>query len=603
MRFWLVLFAVIVCLFVRLFFGVVGDASAFILLFFAIMWQGYVALQVLVRREWDVDIIALLAMVGALFLHAWWAGLVIVFMLVTGEWLEMCAFARARSELRALLARAPTMAHVKVGSAFRDVPVQQLIPGQMLIVKPGEIIPADSLVVTGVSCVDASHLTGEPLPYDVGRHDRVLAGSINQSAVLTVRVSVKASESQYQRLQALVTEAQAQKAPLVRLADRFSGWFTLLAFAMAGLAWILSGDPSRALAVLVVATPCPLILATPVAFLSGMNRAFARGIIVKHGGALELLARARTVVFDKTGTLTFGMPKIRRVISAHLREHEVIRLAASLDQGSTHILARALIEYARDQKIALHFPTQFREYVGQGVVGFIEQHRFTFGRLSFLQEQGVRVPAHVHGTHERNQRRGERSVYLARGTSLIATIIFSDVLRPGLRAFFDRLRARGIRHVALVTGDRKGSADRVARAIGIEEVHPECLPEDKLEIIRRAHRMPKPIVMVGDGVNDAPALAAADVGVTLMGGVGEGASSEAADVVMMTDDITRFEELLQISRRTVGVAKTGMFVGMGLSFGLMVLALVGLIQPFAGAWLQELVDVTVILQALRARRA
>lgn len=602
MRFRLVALSIIVALCVRVSLGAVGEVFVFVVLLFAVAWYGFVTLRALARGQWGVDIIAWLAMGGALLTHEWWVGLVVLVMLTGGERLEIYAFQRARKELATLLKRAPTMAHVKVGSQLHDTPVERLVPGQTLVVKSGEMIPADGIVVVGSSTVDASRLTGESLPTDVSVHDHVLAGSLNQSGLLEIRVLTRASDSHYSRIRTLVAEAEKHKAPLVRLADRWSGWFTLVTLVTAGLAWAISRDPSRALAVLVVATPCPLILATPVAFLSGMSRAFARGIIVKHGGALEVLARARTVVFDKTGTLTFGVPWIRRVMSDHLPEREVMRLAASLDQGSSHVLAQALTEYARDKRLAFRFPTQFVEHVGQGVSGNIDGSSYLFGRLSFLEAQGVGVSQAVRTLHERSQRRGERSVYLARGTWLVGTIVFADVLRPGLRALCQCLQKQGVRHLALLTGDRRGPAQLVARSLGIRDVQFECLPEDKLKKIRALQTSFAPVVMVGDGVNDAPALAQSDVGIAMMEGLREGVSSEASDIVFVVDDVGRVEEILQIAKRTVCIAKTSIFVGMGLSGVLMVLALLGWIRPFTGAWLQELIDVAVILQALRARR-
>ncbi len=602
MRFWLVALSVFAVLGMRIFFGVLGDVCAMGVLLVAVMVYGFSTLKALARGQWGVDIIALLAMGGALLMHEWWAGLVVFVMLTGGEWLEVYAFKRAHAELATLLERAPTIAHVKVGSELRDVPVEKLVLGQTLVVKPGEMIPADGIVVAGSSSVDASRLTGESLPADVGVHDRVLAGSFNQGGLLEVRVLTLARESQYNRIRSLVADAEKNKAPLVRLADRWSGWFTLATLLMAGLAWVVSHDPVRVLAVLVVATPCPLILATPVAFLSGMSRAFSRGIIVKHGGALEVLARVRAMVFDKTGTLTFGMPRIRRVASEYLEAREVIRLAASLDQGSAHVLAHAITEYAREKRISFTFPTQFVEHIGQGVLGNVDGVAYAFGRLTFLEGQGVRISAQVRALHERDQRRGERSVYLGRGKQLAGIITFADVMRPGLRALCQRLKTHGVEHLTLLTGDREGPAQVVAKSIGIRDVRAECLPEDKLTVIRELQKTLAPVAMMGDGVNDAPALASADVGIAMMGGLREGVSSEASDIVIVADDVARVEEAVRIAKRTVVVAKTGIFVGMGLSGFLMVLALLGIIPPFTGAWLQELIDVTVIVQALRARR-
>lgn len=584
----------------RVLLGSEADVFAFVLLLGAVSWYGFFMLRRLVQGRFGVDVIALLAMGGALLMREWWAGIVVLVMLTGGEWLEDHAFHRAQAELKALFSQAPRVAQVRVGGELKEIPVERLVPGQSIIIKPGDMVPVDVLVVSGRSSIDVSRLTGEPLPVDVEQHDRVLAGSINQGGLLEGRILTQAKNTQYYRMRALVEEAQAHKAPLVRLADRWSGWFTLITLIAALVAWMVSGDPVRALAVLVVATPCPLLLATPIAFLSGMSAAFKQGVIVKHGGALEILARLRTVVFDKTGTLTLGTPHIRRVMGYGIKDQEVLRLAASLDQGSGHVLARALTAYAKTKRVILTFPTTFQEVVGKGVIGEVKGEIYILGRLSFLQDKQVVIPEHIHQTHEANQYRGERTVYLARGNWLIGAISFADVLRPGLRQLLAGLRREGVERITLLTGDRRGPAQLLARTLGIKDVQAECLPSDKLEVIRKQQKQAPPVAMVGDGINDAPALAQADVGIAV--GIHEGVSSEAADVVLVTDDPGRLSDLIQIAQRTLRIARSGIFLGMGLSGCLMVLAILGLIPPFLGAWLQEAIDITVIIYALQAKR-
>lgn len=598
MYLWGVVLLITTALSAKLVFGAPGDVLAFCVLLFAACVSGFEMVRKLVCGQFGIDIIALTAMIGALLTGEWWAGLVVYLMLTGGEWLEAYAFRRAQTELAALLRHAPTIAHVKVGSEVQDVVVDRLVPGQTIMIKPGEIVPADSVVVKGESFLDAARLTGEPLPVEAHAHDRILAGSINQSGLLEARVLLASKDSQYSRIRDLVEQAQNNKAPFVRLADRFSGWFTLLTFMLAGLAWFISHDPTRALAVLVVATPCPLLLATPIAFLSGMSRAFSLGVIMKHGGALEVFARVRSIIFDKTGTLTLGEPRIRRVRGFSLKDQDVLRLAASLDQGSVHVLAHALTEYAKAKNLSLVFPTQFTEVTGQGVMGSIQHETYLFGRLSFLEAQGVLIPHHIKEAWLDEHTRGERSVYLANTRHLLGVITFADVLRPGLRGFLDRIRKQGIHQVALLTGDHKGPAGVIARTLGIKDVYAECLPSDKLTVVRAWQKRFSPVAMIGDGMNDAPALAQADVGIAI--GVRGGVASEAADIVV-TDGIEHLEPVLRIARHTVQVAKNGIMLGIGLSTCLMIFALFGMIPPLAGAWLQEGIDVLVILYALRAR--
>ncbi len=552
----------------------------------------------LARGRFGVDVIAVLAMAAAALFGQWIVGGVILLMLSGGEALERYATVRARRTLTALLARAPAVAHVRARGRVRDVPAERVREGDRLVVKPGETVPTDGIVLSGRSTVDASLLTGEPLPADAGPHARVPGGSVNGAGLLAVRALTDAAGSQYARLVSRVREAETRKAPIVRLADRWSGWFTLITLALTLGAWLASGDPIRALAVLVVATPCPLILATPVAIIGGVNRAAGQGIVVKNGGALEVLARVRAFVFDKTGTLTFGTPRVRRALAYDgTREDEVLRLAAALDQGSTHVLARALEARARERGLSLPFPTHFREEIGRGVLGRMEGTDYAFGRLGFLADRGVAVPERVVREDEIRKAEGVRTVFLAAKKRLVGAVTFADEPRPGLAAFIRALRAQGIRRFALLTGDKAGVADALGRAIGIARVRAECLPEDKAKEIRALQRR-GPVAMVGDGVNDAPALATADVGIA-MGANGSAASAETADIVIAVDDVSRVSAALAIARRSVRVAKSGIAVGMGLSGVLMAFAAFGYVPPLAGAVLQEAVDVIVILNALR----
>lgn len=585
-----------------LFIGVSPQVGIFftqIILGAGILRSSWKIIQDLRQGRGGVDMIALLAMIVSVWLSQWLAGIVILLMLTGGESLEQYASQRARRHLTALLNGMPTTAHRKVMGRLRDLPVEDVRVGDVLVIKPGESVPVDGIIIKGQSTIDESRITGEPLSIDKGPHDRVLGGSVNQVGLLEIRATAVSAQSQYQRIVALVRAAEEQRAPFVRMADRFSIVFTVLTFAIATIAWMLSGDPLRVLAVLVVATPCPLILATPIAMLSGMSRAAKRGIIVRSGGALETLAHAGAFVFDKTGTLTFGTPSIKAIIAEKgYTEAEILRIAASLDQASSHVLARALVAFAHARQVVLAFPQRFVESIGKGVVGVIERKRFYFGRASYLHEHGIRISVQASALAEKRKLQGERTVFVSDAKQVIGMVVFSDTLRPGLKPFFQALTKEGAKKIQMLTGDKKTIADRIARTIGIHTMRAECLPEEKEEEIRKLRKR-YTVVMVGDGVNDAPALATASVGIA-MGANGSAVASESADIIMTVDEVTLVKDAFQIAKYTILIAKEGIGIGIGLSALLMVIASTGVLPPVYGAFLQEAVDVIVILHALRA---
>ncbi len=577
------------------------NASRYVLiacLCLGILLLGWRVIREAIAGRAGVDVIAISAMLASAAFGQWTAGMIILIMLSGGEALEAYASRRARRHLERLINRMPTIAHRRNDYALHDISVDQVVVGDALIVKPGELIPVDGVITSGTSTVDESLLTGESMPSDKKIYDRLLGGSVNQSGLLEMRATTGAEGSQYRRMVALVREAEQNRAPIVRLADRYSLGFTVVTFGMAGAAWFVSGDPLRALAVLVVATPCPLILATPIAILSGMSRAAKRGIIMRSGGALERLARADAFVFDKTGTLTYSTPAIRRVVPHGISEQEALRLAASLDQGSTHVLARVLVAYATKKKIPLVFPDLFKETIGKGVEGIIDGKPYLFGRLSFLREHGIPLSAERIKENEARKSRGMRSVYLAGRHGIVGEIRFADLARPGLPQFFRALRATGVKKIFMLTGDKASVAKDIGKRIGLSSIIAECIPEDKVKHIRNLQSHPYTVVMVGDGVNDAPALASADVGIA-MGSNGSGMAADAADIVITVDDVSRVNDAHRLSVKTMRIAKTGIFVGMGLSFALMIVASKGYLPPVYGAVAQECVDVIVILQALR----
>ncbi|MEO8065810.1 MAG: heavy metal translocating P-type ATPase [Candidatus Doudnabacteria bacterium] len=555
----------------------------------------------LLNGSFGIDIIAIVAIAGAWLLAEYWAGLVILLMLSSGEALEDYARGRARAALDALLALAPRIAHIKKNNEVIDVPVEQIKPEDLVVIKPGETIPVDGLVIEGVSEVDESAITGEPVPVKKTRSSMVLSGSINKNQVLEIKALKSSADSKYQEIVRLVREAEREKAPLVRLADRYSIWFTLVTLFLSGLAWWW-GDALRALSVLVVATPCPLILATPIAMVSAMNRASSRGIIIKNSAALERLADAKIFVFDKTGTLTIGTPQVRLVESfAGRTVPEVLGLSASLDQLSVHVLAKALVEYAQHKGMKLDYPEKFKEFFGDGTTGVLGQKTYFLGKLSFIKNQGIPIEKNMSDEHEKLQQTGEIAVYLSDGEHVLGRIHFQDQARPQVKDFFRNLLKQGIVRIIMLTGDRNSAAAQIAEKLNIKEFRAELLPEDKVAEIKELMKSKQTLVMVGDGVNDAPALATADVGIAL-GAHGSSAASEAGDVVVTIDNLERVGEALEISRRGLAIAKQSIFVGISLSLVLMVIALFGYIKPIEGALLQEVIDVVVIFNALRVNR-
>ncbi len=553
----------------------------------------------IIRGHFGIDLIAIAAIATSFFLGQYLAGTIILLMLSGGEALETYALKRARKELSSLISNAPTFGHVKKDGLILDTPVADIHIGDIIIIKPGELVAADGVVISGTSQMDESALTGESMPVEKTPGSGVLSGSVNKSAVLEVRVVRPASESKYEQIIKLVRQAEENRAPVVRLADRYSIWFTAITFVIAVFAWFLAKDSIRLLAVLVVATPCPLILATPIAMISGISRAASRGIIVKNGGALEKLAEAKAFIFDKTGTLTLGQPEIVNVVSLSEKdEKEVLRTSASLDQLSLHVLARSLKSHADKKGIPLSIPSNFSEEFGEGVRGEIDGHTFYFGKLGFLKKQGIEITEKIYKDHEDFQAKGQIAVYHGDKDSVFGIVVFADIIRPEIKKLFDGLRIQGVKNMVMLTGDKKSVAEKIAKDLGIDDVHAEALPEDKVAEVKDHKRQFGIVAMVGDGVNDAPALAAADVGIAL-GGHGGSASSDSGDIVIMVDNLERVGEAFTIARRTMSVAKQGIYFGMGVSIILMIIASFGYIQPIYGALFQEGLDVIVILNALR----
>jgi heavy metal translocating P-type ATPase len=523
-------------------------------------------------------------------------------MLAGGNALEEAAAGRARRELRTLVARAPRTAHrIGPGDFIEEVAVDVVGIGDSLVVRAGEIVPVDGVVSSREALVDESSLTGEPLAVLRERGQHVRSGTSNAGDVFELRAIRPAAESAYALMVRLVQEAESRKAPFVRLADRYAIYFLPITMIVAGVAWAVSGDPVRALAVFVVATPCPLILAAPIAFVSGISRAAKAGVIVKGGGVIERLGRARTVLLDKTGTLTLGTPEVARVVVFDgTGPWELVRLAASLDQLSAHPLAEALVHHAVGQGLTLSFPEHVTEQPGRGIAGIVDGRRIAAGSATWLLAQGYQSePARSDADGEA----GRATIAVAVDGRAAGAIVMADRVRQDASRLVSDLRAAGVEQVAMVTGDRAAVGTEVGRSLGIDRVFTDLAPEEKVEIVRTIQDQPgsRPVIMVGDGINDAPALAAADVGVA-MGTIGATVSSDTADAVIVVDRVDRVADAVRIGRRSLAIARQSVLVGMGLSLAAMGFAAAGLIVPIVGALLQEAIDVAVILNALRALR-
>ena len=555
----------------------------------------------LLKGHFATDVVAMLAVVAAVLLHQQIAGLVIVLMQSGGEALERYAEGRASAAVRALEQDAPRIAHrVAAGGVHtEDVDVGVIVVGDLLLVRPGEMVPCDGMVAHGSSHIDTARITGEPMPAKATDGTRLLSGSLNIDGPLTVRATATAGASQYARIVELVRSAQASKAPLQRLADRYAVWFTPATLVVCVIAYALSSDWNRVLAVLVVATPCPLILATPMAIIGGVNKAARAHVIIRDGGALEQLAQITVAIFDKTGTLTVGAPAVSHVVTTdEIPERELLRLAAALEQRSGHLLAGSVVRAATAAGLVVADAIDVTEDAGRGVKGVVDGRRVCVGARSFADECVAHAGQRPAGLPPAGA--GLRAYVVVDGRCS-GTIEFADQVRPGLPAFFADLRGLGINRTVLLSGDSMAHTLAVAQAVGIRDARGELLPGDKVAVVTQLVGEGERVLMVGDGTNDAPALSAAHVGIALAGH-GGGITAEAADVVILRDDVTRVAEVIRISRRTLRIARQSIRVGLGLSAVAMVVAAAGFVQPVVGAVVQEAIDVAVILNALRTSR-
>lgn len=553
-------------------------------------------IKTLKSGSYGVDILAITAIIATIAVGQFWASLLIIVMLTGGETLEDFAAHRARRELSDLLKRAPQIAHVMKGHEIVDVPIAEVQPGDILVVKSSETVPVDGTLISRKADFDESSLTGESMPVDKKAGDKLMSGAINGNSAIKMRTTTTAENSQYQQIIKLVKSAESHPAPFVRLADRYAVPFTIVAYLIAGTAWFVSGDSVRFAEVLVVASPCPLILAAPIALISGMSRASRHGIIVKSGAVIEKVASAKIFAFDKTGTLTHGEVAVSQVVPVgEMTSNELIGLAASAEVGSSHILANSLLAFAKKQRIKLESARNVREVTGDGIFATVADKKILVGKADFLKKNKIKNLDLI------DQSNTDTGIFVAMNGHFVGAIYFADVVRSDARSTIARLKELGVRRIAMLTGDKQTTADKIAAVAGVDQAFAELLPADKIKVIKQLSEGKNSVVMVGDGVNDAPVLATADVGIA-MGARGSTAASESADAVIMLDKIDRVAILRDISGRTMKIALQSVWIGILLCLVLMVIAAFGKIPALFGAGLQELIDVTVIFNALRAHK-
>lgn len=552
-------------------------------------------LSTLRNGQYGIDILAATAMITSVALGQYWAGLVIALMLTGGEALEDYAEGRAQAELKYLLDHKPEIAHLFKNKNFVDVRVSSVKTGDTLSILPGEVVPVDCKILTGETSVDESSITGEFMPKDRSVGDGMLSGSINIEGAITVKVIHAAKDSQYEQIINLVKSATGSSSPFIRLTDKYSIPFSIVSFMIAGGTWIVSGHAIRFLEVIVVATPCPLLLAAPIALISGMSRSAKHGIIIKNGAALEKLAQVKTIALDKTGTLTNGKPVVDSITTFNgFKKDEVLNYAASIETGSNHVLAQAIISSAVTKKIKLAPAKKVKELAGHGLSGLVKGKNLFVGRLSLMTENNIDIS-------ELNAIDSHSTVaYVAINNKIAGVIYFSDEIRKEAKNMISRLRIAGIKHFKIITGDSLGSAKKIGDKLGITDLVANCLPRDKMKAIEETKD--RPVAFIGDGVNDAPVLTVSDVGIAL-GAKGSTAASESADIVIMLDDIEKVASAVEIAKRTFFIAKQSILAGILMSIILMLVFATGHFKPIYGALLQEAVDVVVIFNSLRAHGA
>jgi heavy metal translocating P-type ATPase len=539
------------------------------------------SLRDIVRGKFAIDYIALVAITVSLFTGHYLVGAVIVLMLTGGQTLEDYGVAQAKRSLTALANRIPDSVFLwENGVVERKVKIEKVMVGQEIMIRKGEVIPLDGELVSETGLADESSLTGEPYEIEKFEGDQIRSGTVNIGDVIVIRVTKAEKDSTYRKIVDMVRAASEEKAPLVRLADRYSTIFTVITLVLCVFAWWYSGDFSRVLAVLVIATPCPLILATPIALMGGMNAAAKRRIIIKSLSSLEVLSRVSTLIFDKTGTITLGKPVVVAVDihDPSYSRSDVLAIVSSIERNSLHPLAKAVVQKAQHEGVSRKVARWVKEQIGVGIEGEIDGKVYLLRKASF--EGGMAIDVYLHKTS-------------------IARLFFEDQIKHDSKRIFNKLVKHGMQ-VFIFTGDRKAAAEKVVASLGLDvHIRAECTPEDKKEGIRSLQKKGIITAMVGDGINDAPALAVADVGM-VFSNEEQTAASEAADIVFLGGDLDLVLQSHLIAERSVRIALQSIVWGIGLSIVGMTFAAFGFIPPLLGAFAQEAIDVAVILNALRA---
>lgn len=543
-------------------------------------------IDVLRSGNFGVDILAISAIAATLAVGNYWASLIILIMITGGDSLEDYAQKKARKDLKSLLDNTPRIAHKKIGDDLTDISVDDIQIGDIIIVKPKETVPVDGILLSDEVLLDESSLTGESKPVSKLKGNSLWSGSLNGSGAITIQVSKLAKDSQYQQLVQLVHNSEKEPAHFVRMADRYALPFTIVAFLIAGISYLITRDPNRIAEVLVVASPCPLILAAPIALISGMSRSSRNGVVIKSGTVIEKLDKMKAIAFDKTGTLTKGDLAMDEILPENLfSKEELIDLVASVEQQSSHVLAISIMKNIGSKNIPL--ATDLKEIEGKGVEGKVNGKLIKVGKLNFVTNQSIQIKSE------------KTSLFVSVNDQYVGEITFSDEVRPEARQTIAQLMKMGIRKIMMISGDKQSISETIAKEIGISEVYAGCLPEDKLKILKSVSDDFRPIVMVGDGVNDAPSLTVADVGIA-MGAKGSSAASDSADVVILKDNLEKVSDTVIISRETMKIARQSVFIGIAVCTVLMLIAAFGLLPALLGAGLQEVVDVISITSALRA---
>jgi heavy metal translocating P-type ATPase len=549
-----------------------------------------------VRFEFGADLLGGISIIVSILLGEYLAGAIIVLMLSGGEALETYAMSNATSVLSALAKRLPTMAHRRSQSPSRDiqtVPLDQIAVGDVLVVYPHEVAPVDGRVIEGHSVMDESYLTGEPFLITKTTGSAVISGAVNGDGVLVLETTHKAADSRYARIMAVMQESEQSRPTMRRLGDQIGAWFTPLALLVASLAWWISGESMRFLSVLVVATPCPLLLAIPIAILGSISLCASRAIIVKSPLALEQVPSVRTAIFDKTGTLTYGQPTLtKQIVAPEFDPERVLSLVASLEHYSKHPLAHAIVAEANAQGIATYPASSLSEVPGKGLIGSVQGQRILVTSRKKIHQQGVTGLEHLPESSE-----GLECV-IAVDDRFAAVYQMHDAPRSDSKAFIDHLGGNHrIGRTMIVSGDRDSEVRYLAQQVGIDEILSQQSPEQKLEIVRRETAKAKTLY-VGDGINDAPAMMAASVGVAI--GNNTDVTAQAADVVLLDNKLTKVDEFMHIGRRMKTIALQSALGGMALSTVAMGLAAFGYLSPVSGAIVQETIDVVAVLNAMRA---